>query len=348
MFSGKTKALVVEASEFSVLCASVSSLTTPLTVDRLDEHAGTQSSEAIREFVNGLSQGRGRSLAQARCGIFPQNRFLHLANLDNPSKARDAAYLGNLLRNQYQVDPDSNTVAVLSPGSGMEVGAEGTAQREVLFCGAPSGELLSEQERLVDVGLYPERLELGTVSHLGGLVNYCRHSGSRAPTLVLEITSGNSYIFVVNEKGLELARPIPHGLNSLVPQLRDQLGLKDEESARRLFFTNTFDFSEIGPTLLRRLLRELQASIGYYEVQTGQSIGQLCLTLLPPGLKWIEAGLSQALGVEPLRIRFRGWLDSMGIRADDSIDIDNLDTRWIGLFSLMGNFNAEDDAVEKN
>ena len=67
----------------------------------------------------------------------------------------------------------------------------------------------------------------------------------------------------------------------MFPVIQAELGLKDEDSARKLFYSNTFDFTEMGPSLLRKLLKELQASTGFYEVQTGQTIGQLYLALLP-------------------------------------------------------------------
>jgi len=38
------------------------------------------------------------------------------------------------------------------------------------------------------------------------------------------------------------------------------------------------DFTGMGPVLIKKLLKELQSSIGFYEVQTGQSIGQVMAT----------------------------------------------------------------------
>ncbi len=82
-------------------------------------------------------------------------------------------------------------------------------------------------------------------------------------------------MFIFGNEQVDICRPIPYGLNSMFPTVQSELGLKDEDSARKLFFSNTFDFTELGPSLLKKMLKELQASTGFYEVQTGQTIGQI-------------------------------------------------------------------------
>ena len=41
--------------------------------------------------------------------------------------------------------------------------------------------------------------------------------------------------------------------------LGQALGLKDEESARKLFYSNTFDFTGMGSVLTKKLIKELQS-----------------------------------------------------------------------------------------
>jgi hypothetical protein len=38
--------------------------------------------------------------------------------------------------------------------------------------------------------------------------------------------------------------------------------------------------------------------MGFYEVQTGQSIGHLIVQLLPENLGWIRMALSKSLGIK--------------------------------------------------
>ena len=222
------------------------------------------------------------------------------------------------------------------------------SQKEILLCGAAAQELMEFQAQIVEYGIYPASLQLGTIANLGGLMHYSRWKKLRFPTLVLEITPKNSFIFIFNNNMMDVCRPIPYGLDSMFPVIQAELGLKDEDSARKLFYSNTFDFTEMGPSLLRKLLKELQASTGFYEVQTGQTIGQLYLALLPKNLSWIQVSLSRSLGVDALILDYPGWLKSIDITPGENVQLETLDSRWLGLFSLMGKYDQSDNGIEKS
>eukprot|EP01035_Chromulina_nebulosa_P038843 gene38842-52466_t len=139
-----------------------------------------------------------------------------------------------------------------------------------------------------------------TVAMLGGVVDCLAFTKSKVPTLVLEIGADSTHSFIVSPTGVDASRPIPQGLDAMVPIVQKELGLKDEESARKLFYSNTFDFTGMGPLLIKRLLKELQSSIGFYEVQTGQSVGQVLCTQLSPKLAWLDAAIAGSLGAKRL------------------------------------------------
>lgn len=343
MFAKKTKGLFVEINEFSALAAVTSGFEAPLRIERLEELHLTGEPGKVRSFIQDLGAARGRQLTPTRVGVYPPSRFVRRATVELSSqKARDPNFLPDYLKNQQRIDPEINQVAVLAAGSGTDPDFGRSGTKEVLFCGAESEQLQSEQDTLLRRGIYPDRLEIGTVATLGGLIQYSQRVPLKSPTLLLEITNESALITIVNAEGVELARPIPHGLSSMIPVVQSELGLKDEESARKLFFSDTFDFTEIGPSLLRKMLKELQASIGFYEVQTGQTIGQFFLSLLPPNLGWIGNLLSEQLGVEQLRIDFAPWLQSMKITPGEDVNLEGLDGRWLGLFSLMAPLKTDE------
>src|SRR5213083_683655 len=105
----------------------------------------------------------------------------------------------------------------------------------------------------------------------------------------------------------------------MVPIVQKELGLKDEESARKLFYSNTFDFTGMGPLLIKKLLKELQSSIGFYEVQTGQSVGQVLITQLPPKLSWLEGAVTSNLGIASLKLDPVPWLQSRQITIPEPL-----------------------------
>ena len=94
----------------------------------------------------------------------------------------------------------------------------------------------------------------------------------------------------------------------------------------------------MGPALIKKLLRELQSFIGFYEVQTGQSIGQVICTILPGKLGWIEETIASQLGVSVLKTDIPAWLQSRQITLADSLAANAQDARRFGLYGLMAQY----------
>jgi hypothetical protein len=218
--------------------------------------------------------------------------------------------------------------------------AKGT-QKDALFCGLPTDELVALQDALLAGGVYPERVELGSVAVLGALADYLAGTKAKTPTLMLEVGMESTQSYIVTPAGVEASRPIALGLDSMVPVVQKELGLKDEDAARRLFYSKTFDFTGMGALLVKRLVKELQSSIGFYEVQTGQSVGQVVCTQLMPKLEWLESAIATGLGISSLRIEPAGWLMNRQITLADSVAKSVQETRWFGLLSLMVRYNID-------
>ncbi len=136
-----------------------------------------------------------------------------------------------------------------------------------------------------------------------------------------------------------MCRPINFGFNAVLPIIQNELGLKDEDSARDLFFSNTFDFREIGPKLLSKILKELNASTGFYEVQTGQTIPHMYMTSLPENQNWIPDVIAKEMDIKLLDIDWQGWADSIGVSFGDTCSSADMGPSAFGLFSLFINFD---------
>jgi Tfp pilus assembly PilM family ATPase len=251
-------------------------------------------------------------------------------------RIKEPAYLGEVISSQFRIDPDQNQIAVLNPfdGGGFDA-TRATPEKEICFCGLPTDELNSIQAGLLKDGFFPQSIELSSIASLGALVDYLRFTENAKPTIVLEVGPDSTQSFIVSSRGVEASRPIGVGLEAMVPVVQKELGLKDEESARKLFFSNTFDFTGMGPSLCKRLLKELQSSMGFYEVQTGQSIGYLICTILPPKLAWLDAVIAGQIGVSVLRPDFGPWLAARKITLGTGLTMEQLDSRKLSLLGLI-------------
>src|SRR5208283_2427152 len=95
--------------------------------------------------------------------------------------------MADVFSQQLRIEQDKFTLAMLNSGDGADYDLTKAAQKEVIFCGAPNDEISATQESLLNLGIYPERLELGTLATLGALVDYFAFEKSKTPTLVLDV-----------------------------------------------------------------------------------------------------------------------------------------------------------------
>jgi hypothetical protein len=329
----KSKGFCVEIGEYSTLLARLSQPEAPYIVEELREFPSTDLA-AITDWVKATDGKGSTGYAHATCGIYPNKRIIRRHTLDL-KKVKEPAYFNEIYTQQFRVESEKYTIKPLNPDDGGDYDMVKASQKEVLFCGLPSEEIVTVQDKLLEQGIYPERLELGTVATLGGMVNYLKFKQSKSPLLVLEIGEESTQSFILSADGVDISRPIPSGIAAMIPVVQKELGLKDEESAKKLFYSNTFDFTSMGGALVKKLLKELQSSIGFYEVQTGQSIGSVLCTQLPVSLNWLSATMAGSLGVPTMKMDMLPWLESLNIKLADGVTLGQPEERWAGLFSLM-------------
>jgi hypothetical protein len=333
VFSKKTNGYFIEANSHSVLLAKTSALRGPLVIQEMTS-VPSNNAGALEDALKALQPKKTGQYIHAICGTYSDNRIVRHATLD-PKRYKESDYINEVLSTSVRVDADKYTLAFLDAGNGQDFDLANATRKEALFAGMPSDELQNLQKSLLDQGIFPESLEIGTLSTLGAIVDYLAFSKIKTPTLVLEIDSNSTQSYIVSEVGVENSRVIPQGLEAMIPAVQKELGLKDADAAKKLFYSNAFDFTGIGPALIKKLLKELQSSIGFYEVQTGQSIGNVLCTLLPPKLTWLEQAIASQLGVGTLTIDYPNWLKAKGVSIAPSVDKQELNNRWLGLFSLM-------------
>ena len=344
MLKPKTKGLFIDISEFSILAARTSSDKLPMVIEEIAElplQSTSHDPETVRAFFEQLVDFKGNSYFVGHCGVYPEERFVRYYEAETTSKVKDPKFLSNILQNEFNVDVDASYVSILDSRNGHDFQWGKVTTKRLLFCGGPKSKFQVEQDRLLSYGIYPRRLELSTVTTIGGVSDYAKFKGITGPILSFELTSESANIAILNKGQVDVARPVPFGLDSIYPLLQRELGLKDEASAKKLFFSNTFDFAEMGPKLLRRMTKELQATTGFYEVQTGQTIEHVFMSVLPKNLNWVAKTVSDSLGLEIVQVNIEAWLESLNIKLADGVEVLNLGSRWLGLFSLMGEFNSE-------
>jgi len=341
-FASKSKSFCVEIGEQTTLVARLAQAGEACQVEELKEFP-SKDTAALAEWIK-ATEGKGATgYAHAVCGVYPAKRIVRRQTLDL-KRIKEPNYLNEIYTQQFRIEAEKYAIKILNAQDGSEYDLTKAAQKEVLFCGLPLAEIDGTQDTLLEHLIYPERLELGTLATLGGLANYLKFKQSKSPLLVLEMGDETTQSYIISADGVDISRTIPSGVASMIPVVQKELGLKDPDSAMKLFYSNTFDFTSMGAVLVKKLLKELQSSIGFYEVQTGQSIGHVFCTQLPANFSWLGATMAGALGVPQLKIDLMPWLESLHITLTERVASNPPDERWVGLFSLIASYeNAVPD-----
>lgn len=340
--SSNNKSIFFEDNEYTWLIARTSASVAPLVVEDIKE-IPKGDKDALASAIKQLQPKKASSgYLRASCSFYPPRRVLRRVTLETKrlKEANQMAYLAEVCSQQLRIDTDKHTLATLNPADGLDFDSTKGGGKDVLVCGLPSEDIIVAQNSFLELGVYPERVELGSVALLGLMVDYIQFAKCKAPTLVLELGEDATQSYILGPTGVEATRPIPQGIAGMVPVVQKELGLKDEESARKLFYSNTFDFGGMGALLIKRLVKELQSSIGFYEVQTGQSIGQVVCLLLPPKLTWLESAIASSLGVGLLQVDIPGWAQSRKISFSSKL-LETIDARWLGLLAAMTRYNPD-------
>jgi len=346
MLSAKSKGFFAEVSRFKVAVAATSSLKTPFVVEKYSEISTDKSPEEIKEFISEFVGDKSQRYTMGNVSVYPGSRLFFRHSVDAPARMKDSGFLEEIIRSQAGMDLGSNSVVVLNSGDGMpfDPARSLAAQRELLIAGAGIGELRELQNRVLSYGIYPVRMEIGSLPLLGAVIGYAKRNQIKRPILILEIDTRTTALYVVTHERVDLCRTVPAGFDSMLPVISSELGVKDEQSARGMIYSNTFDFTELGQKLLTRLLKEIRSSTGFYEVQTGQSIGGVMLNLLPPNLEWVRSSISKSLGLETLKIDVTKMMAPYGITISPQLVGDGQISQMTGLLALMMNHERQTEA----
>ncbi len=347
-FSAKSKGFFVDSGVNEVVLARTSSAVSPFVIEEIVECPAADSGALAEALVTVQSVKTPSGYLHATCSVTSPRRLLRRLPVET-KRLKESSYLNELTVQQLRIDPDQYTLAALSPFTGKDYDMLKAADKEMVICGLPNVDRGVLQDGLLGHGIYPEMMELGSVASVGAMIDYLNFAGVKTPVLMLELEAQSTNSYIVSAAGLEATRPIAQGFDSMIPFVQKELGLKDEAAARKLFLSNAFDFTGMGSVLIKKVIKELQSSIGFYEVQTGQSIGQVACTLLPSKLIWLEGAIAADLGVSVFKPDIPAWLTARSITLADHLVSAMQDTRRMGLLGLMVRNNAgQTSASEKS
>ncbi|MFP4351433.1 MAG: hypothetical protein ACLFRP_00060 [Puniceicoccaceae bacterium] len=334
MLKKKSNSLFAEVSHYEIRMARTDRTAVPIRVESLASipvQATTETRHAVEAFAG---HARG-SFCQAMCAVYPRDRFLHRYYGENAARSKADDFAEKTLQSELRRDPAKTAFRLIHPPTGSAYDPQEALSREIYFVGAGRDCILEEQKRLIELGLYPTRLEIASVALFAGAKRALLEEDMDASALLLEFSEKATYGYVVNLNGLALSHMIDFGIGSIADRIKKELGLHDILSARKVMLSKTFDFQDMASKLLEGLITRVRASSGQFEVQTGRSVRYLFVPGLPESLDWIGTVLAGELGMERWKPQLGEWLDRSGITLSEAAASHEDLHHFLPLFSQM-------------
>lgn len=336
MISAKKNNFIVEYRPSAIRAARISSETAPTVVEEVVE-IDLSKDDSPASTIRAFAKAKSNAYMHAHSVVYPEGRLVRQVLLD-AQRGKEIDFVMDFLRKAGGVDPEKFAAYCLSAADGSEIDLAAFNKKEILVCGASKEEVSGVQRELVEKGIYPRRLELGTLGTIGALRDAIGGDAGRSPVLFLEIDQKFTNAVIVGPKGVEMARRIDCGAIHIAQALKEEMNLKDEAAAEKILQSRDFDLGPIAPKLLRKLLRELQSSIGFFEVQTGSSVSELYCLKDGRFLPWLEGSICDLLNLSPLPLDLSAWLEGKGVTFSSEEVGAKIDNTWLSLFSLVLEF----------
>jgi hypothetical protein len=322
--------VLINFTEHSIQLGRVTGLREiPVTVDCLSE-VSLIDEGAVNLWLKETFPSRTGSLA-AYCGFHPPQRIISRESV-NLRRIQEAAYLQGLVCDHAKIPEAAGwQVSMLHPSEGSSLSAEG-APRAGLLVGIPEEAAREIQARLLSWGVFPRRLELGTLPLLGGLARHLELNSYPNALVVCEISQNQTRVYFIGKDGVHTPAYLPHGLHSVEEIAIKELGAADVATARQHLCEQTESARAQGRRLVRVLARHLRPAVDYFEMQTGQRSGALFCAHLPSRLSWLGQALSASVDLELFIPDYATWLPAVGISV---LDPATITSTWFQPLSLV-------------
>lgn len=228
------------------------------------------------------------------CGFHPSERVM-VREIITPKRLNEPGYLHGLLAEHARISNARDwIVAALNPMDGTPIPADGNPRHALLF-GVPWAAVRKAQDRLLDLGIRPRRLEVSTLGLLGCLSRHRLQTGYAHAIAVCEIELNQTRLYILAKDGVHVLASLPHGLMSITEAAMKELDAPDIATARAQLENPPEALVAQGRRLTRAISRHFKPAVDHFELKTGHRIDALHCTQLPSSLTWLSEALGAAV-----------------------------------------------------
>lgn len=185
-----------------------------------------------------------------------------------------------------------------------------------LIVAMPKNEVRRHQEKLLEAGIRPRRLEFTPLITLGAIKSHFASELADAAMAVCEFGARETTLYFIDRKGIHPQDPVPFGLENLEESAQKELKLENIEEVRAKLDDPDEEFTRLAPRLLRVYASHLRLTLDYYEHQTGRVVGSLFPLNLLTNRLWLAPALAQAVDLVVPHLDLLDWASQRGLEYD--------------------------------
>jgi TonB family protein len=326
------KGYFVELNHFSILLARCSSLRSPLAIEDLrevplDNKAGVE--EAVQAIFPETKSGTANVFASLR----PKQHGFYLSSADEGKKFASLATLSGVLTEPSVASLSPCEYTAVYARDGLTISGQGSPW---ILAAAAKESYTQALSALEEVKLVPARISPATLSAIGGLASALKLKGDGSTALLFEFGEVCTHLLLVSADGVEAIRSTAVTMDKVAEAVQVELGLKFKGSAAKLFFNESYDFSETGAKIGARIAQELTADIG----ALGHMPAAFACTGLPAKQNWFAGHLAGALNLAPFAPDLKSWCAQAGLTFSDSAIEPSLTPAWLGFLHFIGSYQV--------
>ncbi len=293
--------------------------------------------EGLKAWIESIA-GDGPGWVAGYCGFQPLGSMLIREDLvvrEPPPKLDAIAPLVDRRARNHPEDGWSIGIVDAITGSSL---AQATGPCTALIVAMPKNEVRLHQEKLLELGVRPRRLEFTPLSTLGAIKSHFATELTDTAMAVCEFGARETTLYFVDRKGVHPQDPLPFGLETLQESAKKDLNLETLEEVRAQMDNPSEEFTRRAPRLLRIYGSHLRLTLDYYEHQTGRIVGSLFPVNLPSTRNWLAPALAQAVDLVVPHLDLTDWAQQNGL------DFDPLPANgegWLPTLALAAHLNSE-------
>jgi len=291
-----------------------------------------ENKTSVEALLDAVAPARKAGGVSAAATVWPPSMSWYLstdteAMLDRTGDAMRAIAAGR------SKDPAAALAyAACNAGDGGAVTPDGTDKWIMAF--TTVGALEKASTGLLDLKVDPQDVTPAVFPAIGAVAAAISREGNDRAVALWDLGAERSHLLLVTARGVEAAVPCAVGMETVIEAVQAALKLKFRGAGARLFFNDTYDFTDPGP----RIGAALAAAVK-------EALGQLPATPSPPALAcvgltgrqaWFVREVAAAAGMAHWQPDAAKLAGDLGITFSDTSAESGFSAASVGLFGLLG------------